>query len=93
MPIQESREVPFYPDDLLPQLQRILAILADLDLQHDIQRDYLESWSAPRNVKDRLLADLDRCHTGNRERLESCLRGLRLEARGSDPPTLHRTDH
>ena len=93
MPIQESREVPFYPDDLLPQLQRILAILADVDLQHDIQRDYLESWSAPRKVKDRLLADLDQCHTGNRERLESCLRGLRLEARGSDPATPRRTDH
>ena len=46
MPIQEGRaEVPFYPDDLLPKMQQILAILADLGFQHEIQRDHLESWS------------------------------------------------
>ena len=46
MPIQEGRaEVPFYPDDLLPQLQRTLATLADLQLRYEIERDYLEDWS------------------------------------------------
>ena len=46
MPIQEGRaEVPFYPDDLLPKMQQILAILADLGFQHEIRRDHLESWS------------------------------------------------
>ena len=46
MPIQEGRaKVPFYPDDLLPKMQQILAILADLGFQHEIQRDHLESWS------------------------------------------------
>ena len=40
MPTRVDRaEVPFYPDDLLPQLQQTLAILADLDLRHEIQRD------------------------------------------------------
>ena len=58
-------------------LQRIVAILADLDVRHASQRDELESWSGPRQVKTRLLADLDRCHRSNRERLAACLDRLR----------------
>ena len=73
MPIQEGRaEVPFYPDDFLPKMQQILAILADLGFQHEIQRDHLESWSEDQKVKDRLLADVDQCHRANREPLISC---------------------
>ena len=86
-------EVPVYPDDLLPQLQRILALLADLESQYEIQRYDLESWSAPRKVKDRLLADLDQCHRANRERLEACLEGLHLQANGLDPAMPPRTEH
>jgi hypothetical protein len=94
MPTRVDRaEVPFYPDDLLPQLQQTLAILADLDLRHEIQRDQLESWSGPRKVKDHLLAELEQSHTANRERLASCLEGLRLKARGLEPATPQRTDH
>ena len=34
MPTQESRaEVPFYPADLLPQLQQTLGTLADLQVR------------------------------------------------------------
>jgi len=52
MPTRVDRgEVPVYPDNLLPQLQSVLAILADLEFQHEIQRDYLESWSGPSDVK------------------------------------------
>jgi hypothetical protein len=94
MPTRVDRaEVPFYPDDLLPQLQRTLAILADLDLRHEIQRDQLESWSGPRKVKDHLLAELEQCHTANRERLVSCLEGLGLKARGLESATPRRRDH
>jgi len=94
MPTRVDRaEVPFYPDDLLPQLQRTLAILADLDLRHEFQRDQLESWSGPRKVKDHLLAELEQCHTANRERLVSCLEGLGLKARGLEPATPRRRDH
>jgi hypothetical protein len=43
MPIQEGRaEVPFYPDDLLPQLQQMLGTLADLQVRYEIEREYLE---------------------------------------------------
>jgi hypothetical protein len=94
MPTRVDRaEVPFYPDDVLPQLQRTLAILADLDLRHEIQQDQLESWSGPRKVKDHLLAELEQSHTANRERLASCLEGLRLKGRSMEPATSRRTDH
>jgi hypothetical protein len=94
MPIQEGRaEVPFYPDDLLPQLQHTLTLLADLDFQHEIQRDHLEGWSGPAEVKDRLVAELNQCHTANRERLVSCLAQLHREARGLNRATPRRTDH
>ncbi len=94
MPIQERRaEVPFYPDDLLPQLQQTLATLADLQHRYEIERDYLEGWSGPSEVKDYLLAELEQCHRANRERFVSCLEGLRREARGLEPATPRRTDH
>jgi len=32
----DRAEVPFYPDDLLPQLQQTLAILADLETRYEI---------------------------------------------------------
>ena len=34
--------VPTYPEDLSPELQRLLAALADLDALYEIERDYLE---------------------------------------------------
>ena len=94
MPTRVDRaEVPCYPDDLLPQLQSTLAILADIETRYEIQRDHLESWSGPQNVKERFLADLDQCHRANRERLEVCLDGLRLQATGLASTTPHRTKH
>ena len=54
MPTQEGRAgTPFDPDDLLPQLQQTLATLADLQVRYEIERDYLEDWSGPAEVKDR----------------------------------------
>ncbi len=94
MPIQEHRaEVPFYPDDLLPQLQQTLATLADLQLRYEIEREYLEDWSGPGEVKDRLLAELDQCHRVSRERLVSRLEKLHREVSGSESPIPRRTDH
>ena len=93
MPTRLDRgEVPVYPDDLLPQLQQTLATLADLQIRYEIERDYLEGWSGPAEVKDRLIAELERCHRANRERLASCLEGLR-QGQGAEPATPRRGNH
>ena len=94
MPTRVDRaEVPFYPDDLLPQLQQTLVILADIEIRYEIERDYLESWSGPKDVKHHLLAELEQCHWANREHLVSSLEGLRLKGRSMEPATSRRTDH
>lgn len=70
MPLLEGQaKAPFYPDDLLPQLQQTLATLADLQLRYEIERDQLESWSGPQKIKDRFLAELEQRHRANREPL------------------------
>lgn len=71
----------FYPDDLLLQIQRMLAMLADLEFQYEVQCDCLESWSGPREEKERLMAELEECHGASRARLTSCLDGFRGRAR------------
>ena len=59
--------VPTYPEDLLPELQRVLAALADLDVRYETEREHLEDWSGPEEVKQRLLADLEQKHRVMRE--------------------------
>ncbi len=82
MPIQEGQaDAPLYPDDLLPKIQQILAILADLDRRYETDRYHLENWSGPTAIKESLLADLEQCHRANRERYEGCLEELRLSVR------------
>ena len=73
--------VEFYPDDLLPKMQQLLAILADLDQRYETDRYHLENWSGPQAIKAHLLADLEQSYRANRQRFETCLEELRLSAR------------
>ena len=57
--LTELSEAPFYPGDLLPALQNTLAVLADLDIRHEIDRDAVEGWSGPDEVKQLLRAELE----------------------------------
>ena len=93
-----------YPDDLLPKVQQLLAILADLDQRYETDRYHLENWSGPQATKAHLLADLEQSHRANRERFETCLEELRLSARAHidelrrnrehlEPPPALRTMH
>ena len=91
MAVQDSQgEDTFYPDDLLPKIQQILAIMADLELRYETDRYHLENWSGPRAIKAHVLADLDRTYKANRERYEICLEELRLRAK-AHIESLHRT--
>ena len=72
-----------YPANFLPQLQQALGTLANLQLRYEIERDYLEDWSGPAEVKDRLVVDLNQRHAANRGGLVSCLAQLQREAQES----------
>ena len=73
----DRAEVSFYPDGVLPTLQSMFACLADLDVRYEIERDYLEEWPGPDEVKRRLRAALE---AGWRREREPIVRRLtRLE--------------
>jgi hypothetical protein len=93
MPIQSyEAKVPIYSDDLLLDLQRTLAVLADIETKYEIERDFLESWSGPREVKDHLLATLEQCHRANCGQVAVHLERLR-QGRGLELASPRRTDH
>src|SRR4051812_34717106 len=82
MAVRDSQgEDTFYPDDLLPKIQQVLAIMADLELRYETDRYHLENWSGPKAIKARVLADLEQSYKANRDRYEVCLEELRLRAR------------
>ena len=39
--------IPFYPSDLLPAMQGVLAALADLETYHEIERERRGTWAIP----------------------------------------------
>ena len=83
----DASEIPFYPDELLRRLQCTLATLADIEVRYEIERDYLESWSGPRDVKERLLAKLEQCRRADRERVVSRLEADHPKRTGLEPAT------
>ena len=91
MAVRDSQEEDtLYPDDLLPKIQQILAIMADLERRYETERYHLENWSGPKAIKARVLADLEQSYKANRERYEVCLEELRLRTR-AHIEGLHRT--
>src|SRR3954466_497161 len=62
-----------YPDDFVPKMQQLLAILGDLDQRYEADRYHLENWSGPQAIKAQLLADLEQSHRANQERSSAAL--------------------
>jgi len=75
-----ASEPPFYPGDLLPALQSTLASLADVEVRYEAERDYLEEWSGPEEVKQRLIAALQSRWCKDREPIVERLARLREQA-------------
>jgi hypothetical protein len=53
-----SMQRPSYPADLLPQLQRTLAALADIELRYHNDQEQLQGWAGPEAIKTRFAAQL-----------------------------------
>ena len=86
----DRAEVPFYSDHLLLALQSTLASLADVDVRYEIERDYLEEWRGPDEVKRRLMAALEA--GWRRDRVPIVGRLTRLQNQMSAPASAHRPE-
>jgi hypothetical protein len=56
-----------YPDDLLPELQIMLAALADLEIRYEKDREQLTAWEGPKAAKGWFAAQLENRHQRERE--------------------------
>ena len=59
--------IPWYPDDLLYQLQTTLAELADIDSRYGIEREHLEAQTESDTARCQRTADLESRHWTERE--------------------------
>src|SRR3954454_3915783 len=64
--------------------------LANLDIRHEIERDYLEEWSGPDEVKQRLMAALEARWQRDREPIVQGLTQLEEQIRA--PRKAHRPE-
>ena len=53
-----ATQCPWYPADLLPQLQSTLAALADVELRYHSDQEQLQGWTGPEAIKMRFAAQL-----------------------------------
>jgi hypothetical protein len=53
-----AMQCPWYPADLLPQLQSTLAALANIELRYQSDQGQLQGWAGPEAIKMRLAAQL-----------------------------------
>lgn len=71
---------PWYPADLLPQLQSTLAVLADIEVQYQHSQEQLRAWAGPEAAKRQFTAQLADRYRQEREpylqRLEELQRSM-----------------
>ena len=61
-PLASLAHVPWYPEDLLHELQTTLAAVADIDFRYDIERDQIAAHLGSEAAKAQLTSELeDRC--------------------------------
>lgn len=66
---------PWYPEDLLPQIQQALGELADIEFRYESEVDHIRASAAPAPVRQRLAAALvRRYHSERRPCLERLAR-------------------
>ena len=53
-----AMQCPWYPADLLPQLQSTLAVLADIEVRYQSDQEQLQGWAGPETIKTRFAAQL-----------------------------------
>lgn len=65
--LTDTASARIYPDDIQPAVQDTLSVLANIDAHYELERERLEQWTGPSTVKERLTAELEDAHRGERE--------------------------
>jgi hypothetical protein len=60
-------EARLYDAERLTDMQGVLAAVADLETEYEIERERIEHWSGSEEMKQQLLADLEDRHQARRE--------------------------
>ena len=58
-PLLHTPLAPFYPEQLLPELQSMLKALADVEVRYELDRKRLRRSAEPKEAKECLLRDLE----------------------------------
>ena len=66
-PLVSVTQAPWYPNDLLAQLQTTLATLADIEMQYEADRKRLDTWAGPEVIKRKFAAQLEERRHQDRE--------------------------
>jgi hypothetical protein len=66
-PLAPSTQTPWHPGDLLAELQATLAMLADIEVRYEMDREQLEVWDGPEAIKQKFAAQLNERHQRDRE--------------------------
>jgi hypothetical protein len=69
-------QAPYYPADLLPELQSALAALADIEVGYEIARERLRKRTGSEAIRTRCAADLESRYRSERERCDQRLAEL-----------------
>jgi hypothetical protein len=78
-----SSPVPLYPSDLLPEMQSLLAALADIETCYEIACERLEQGLVTQDEKQRLRAELETVWQRGREPVVQRLGQLQTRVAGS----------
>jgi hypothetical protein len=72
-PLAPSTLAPWYPNDLLAELQSTLATLADIEVRYEADRERLEEWAGPEAIKEKFAAQLESAINGTGSRMCNAL--------------------
>lgn len=66
-PLAPSTPVPWYPDELLAELQSTLAAMADIEVRYEMDRERLEACDGPEAMKQKFAIQLEERYQRDRE--------------------------
>jgi hypothetical protein len=75
-PVAPLTQTSYYPDNLLPDIQTMLAALADIEVQYRIEKEQLQNWTGPKAVKEQFAVQIEERYQRERRSYDEQLAAL-----------------